>query len=121
MVRMRSTRSTRNARSTAITGGTNFLLRRGRHQIYATFLGNYGRAAASVNDEVVDTVGNLQGRARYDLFVGKRWSVFGMVTARHDPFQRLDLRLNVDPGAALYVGSFSEWCRVRPVATSRET
>ncbi|MCA9574283.1 MAG: sulfurtransferase [Myxococcales bacterium] len=25
------------------------------------------------------------------------------------------------PGAALYVGSFSEWCRVRPVATSRET
>ena len=95
--------STGNARSTAITGGTNFLLRRGRHQIYATFLGNYGRAAASVNDEVVDTVGNLQGRARYDLFVGKRWSVFGMVTARHDPFQRLDLRLNVDPGAALYV------------------
>lgn len=56
-----------------------------------------------MNDEVVDTVGNLQGRARYDLFVGKRWSVFGMVTARHDPFQRLDLRLNVDPGAALYV------------------
>lgn len=95
--------STGNARSTAITGGTTFRLRRSRHQVYATFLGNYGRAATSPDAESVPTVGNLQGRARYDLFLGKRWSLFGMVTARHDPFQRLDLRLNVDPGAAFYV------------------
>lgn len=95
--------STGNARSTAITGGTNFLLRRGRHQLTATFLGNYGRAAANIDDDPVDTVGNLQGRTRYDIFLSKRWSLFGMVTARHDPFQRLDLRLNVDPGAAFYL------------------
>lgn len=95
--------STGNARSTAITGGTNFLLRRDRHQLTATFLGNYGRAAATIDDDPVDTVGNLQGRTRYDFFLSKRWSLFGMVTARHDPFQRLDLRLNVDPGAAFYV------------------
>lgn len=94
---------TGNARSTAITGGTNFRLRRSRHQVFASFLGNYGRAATSPGTEPVDTVGNLQGRARYDLFLGDRWSLFGMVTARHDPFQRLDLRLNVDPGAALYI------------------
>jgi len=94
--------STGNARSTAITGGSTFRLRRSRHQVYATFLGNYGRAAIG-DAEPVDTVGNLQGRARYDLFLGKRWSLFGMVTARHDPFQRLDLRLNVDPGVAFYV------------------
>jgi putative salt-induced outer membrane protein YdiY len=95
--------STGNARSTAITGGTNFRLRRSRHQVSASFLGNYGRAAASRDAEPVDTVGNLQGRARYDLFLSERWSLFGMVTARHDPFQRLDLRLNVDPGVAFYV------------------
>lgn len=95
--------STGNARSTAITGGTTLRVRRSRHQVYATFLGNYGRAATGPDAEPVDTVGNLQGRARYDLFLGKRWSLFGMVTARHDPFQRLDLRLNVDPGAAFYV------------------
>lgn len=95
--------STGNARSTAITGGTTFLLRRSRHQVYATFLGNYGRAAVNADSEPVDTVGNLQGRARYDVFLSDRWSLFGMVTARHDPFQRLDLRLNVDPGVALYV------------------
>ncbi|MEX1363534.1 MAG: DUF481 domain-containing protein [Nannocystaceae bacterium] len=95
--------STGNAQSTAITGGSNFLIRRDRHQFSATFLGNYGRAAATVNDEPIDTVGNVQGRARYDLFLSKRWSVFGMATARHDPFQRLDLRLNLDPGFALYV------------------
>ena len=95
--------STGNARSTAITGGTTFLLRRGRHQAFATFLGNYGRAATDADAEPVDTVGNLQGRVRYDVFLSDRWSLFGMVTARHDPFQRLDLRLNVDPGVALYV------------------
>ncbi|MCA9711726.1 MAG: DUF481 domain-containing protein, partial [Myxococcales bacterium] len=75
----------------------------GRHQFFATFLGNYGRAAAALGAASVDTIGNLQGRVRYDLFLAKRWSVFGMVTARHDPFQRLDLRLNVDPGVAFYV------------------
>lgn len=95
--------STGNARSTAITGGSTFRLRRSRHQLYATFLGNYGRAATSPDAEPVDTVGNLQGRVRYDLFLGERWSLFGMATARHDPFQRLDLRFNVDPGAAFYV------------------
>lgn len=95
--------STGNARSTAITGGTNFLLRRDKHQFFATFLGNYGRAAPSADAEPVDTVGNLQARTRYDYFVAKRWSLFGMLTIRHDPFQLINARLNVDPGVAYYV------------------
>ncbi len=95
--------STGNARSTAITGGTNVLLRRGRHQAQGNFLGNYGRAAATRGQDPVDTVGNIQARARYDLFLSNRWSLFGMATARHDPFQRLDLRLNLDPGVAFYL------------------
>jgi putative salt-induced outer membrane protein len=94
--------STGNAKSTAITGGSTFRVRRNRHQVFATILGNYGRAAVA-GSEPVDTVGNVQGRLRYDLFLTDRWSLFGMVTARHDPFQRLDLRLNVDPGVAFYV------------------
>ena len=61
--------STGNARSNAITGGSTFRLRRSRHQVYASFLGNYGRAATSPDAEPVDTVGNLQGRVRYDLFL----------------------------------------------------
>ncbi len=95
--------STGNARSTALTGGSTFRLRRSRHQFSAFFLGNYGRAATSADAEPRDTIGNLQGRVRYDFFLGDRWSLFGMVTARHDPFQLLDLRLNVDPGAAFYI------------------
>ena len=95
--------STGNARNTAITGGTNFLLRRDRHQAFATFLGNYGRAAPSADVDPVDTVGNLQGRARYDFFLTDRWSLFAMLTVRHDPFQLIDVRLNVDPGVAFYV------------------
>lgn len=95
--------STGNARNTAITGGTTFLLRRDKHQLFATFLGNYGRAAPSADVEPVDTVGNLQGRARYDYFVADRWALFGMFTIRHDPFQLIDVRMNIDPGVALYV------------------
>lgn len=101
--------STGNARQIAINGGSNFLLRRGRHQFTATVLGNYGRAATpedaegDTGTELVPTLGNVQGRARYDFFLGKHWSLFGMATARHDPFQFLDLRLNLDPGVAWYV------------------
>ncbi len=101
--------STGNAPQIAINGGTNFLLRRGRHQLTAVALGNYGRAAAesdagtSTGTELVPTLGNIQGRVRYDFFLGKHWSLFGMATARHDPFQFLDLRLNLDPGVAWYV------------------
>ena len=97
--------ATGNARLRSLNGGTNFLLRRGRHQLSASLLGNYGQAAPDPNPDtsLELTVGNVQGRARYDLFLSDHWSLFGMVTARHDPFQFLDLRLNVDPGAAWYV------------------
>lgn len=102
--------STGNARAIALNGGTNFLLRRGRHQLTVTGLGNYGRAAALNDDgtpnpsaDLEPTLGNVQGRARYDFFLGQHWSLFGMATARHDPFQFLDLRLNLDPGVAWYI------------------
>jgi putative salt-induced outer membrane protein YdiY len=102
--------ATGNAPTLALNGGTNFLLRRGQHQLTAVGLGNYGRTAPQGDDgkpdldaKKVTTLSNVQGRVRYDYFLGKHWSLFAMATARHDPFQDLDLRLNVDPGVAWYV------------------
>ncbi|MBC8071622.1 MAG: DUF481 domain-containing protein [Deltaproteobacteria bacterium] len=104
--------NTGNARSIAVTGLGKFLLRRGIHQFTSSAAGNYGRAALGVRDNpettdvnegrVAITVGNVQGQLRYDAFFHKNFSGFLMGTARHDRFQGLDLRLNVDPGIAMY-------------------
>ena len=95
--------STGNARQIAVTGATTFLLRRGRHQFSAQAAGNYGQAASTIEADLEPTVSNIQGRLRYDIFLARRWALFTMATARHDPFQGLDLRLNIDPGAAFYI------------------
>lgn len=95
--------STGNARAAQVTGSGTFRLRRGIHQFSAQLAGNYAQASTDPDEELEPTVGNVQGRVRYDVYFAKRWSAFGMVTARHDPFQGLDLRLNVDPGVAFYV------------------
>ncbi len=95
--------STGNARTLALTGNANFRLRRGIHQFGAIALGNFARAALTPDTDPETTVNNVQGRLRYDVFVHPRVSLFAMATARHDPFQQLDLRLNVDPGVAFYI------------------
>jgi putative salt-induced outer membrane protein len=95
--------STGNANQGAVTGALNLRLRRGDHQFSSAALGNYGAAKLDQESAYEPTVKNVQGRVRYDYFFAKRWSAFGMVTARHDTFQQLDLRLNVDPGVAFYI------------------
>jgi putative salt-induced outer membrane protein YdiY len=77
-------------------------LRRTIHQVSAAVAGNYGATGAIDSDRYDTTVGNVQGLARYDVFFAKRWTAFTQVTARHDSFQGLDSRLNVDPGFAFY-------------------
>jgi putative salt-induced outer membrane protein len=94
--------NTGNSRSLAATAAATFRVRRDIHQFGAAFAGNYAQAAFDNDSPIRATVGNVQGRVRYDIFFAKRWSVFTMVTARHDPFQGLALRLNVDPGVAFY-------------------
>lgn len=94
--------NTGNARALAATGATKFRLRRKVHEFGAGLAGNYAQAAADNDSPVERTVGNVQGRVRYDYFFAKRWSVFLMATGRHDPFQGLDARINVDPGVAFY-------------------
>ncbi len=95
--------STGNARAISVTSASNLRLRRKKHQLGANFAGNYGRAAVDATSDPQTTVGNVQGRVRYDYFVHPRVSLFTMATARHDTFQGLQLRLNIDPGAAFYI------------------
>lgn len=103
---------TGNSRSIAVTGLGKFLLRRGIHQFTAGAAGNYGQAAIAQRDDpatldldegqVRRNAANVQGQARYEVFFHERFSAFLMTTARYDEFQALDLRLNVDPGIAMY-------------------
>ena len=94
--------NTGNSRSLAMTGTSNFRLRRKMHQASANLAGNYGKAATDKDGPWLDTTRNVQGRVRYDVFFAERWSAFVMATMRNDVFQGLDYRLNVDPGIAFY-------------------
>ena len=94
--------STGNSRNLAFTGLTNFRLRRTIHQFGASVAGNYGATGVADSDRYETTLGNVQGLARYDVFFARDWTAFLQVTARHDTFQGLDLRMNVDPGFAYY-------------------
>ncbi|MBS2017930.1 MAG: DUF481 domain-containing protein [Deltaproteobacteria bacterium] len=93
--------SSGNARTVAVTGGSKFRLRREEHQLTLQLAANFARAGKK--GEAVDTtVENYQGLARYDLFLTDHVALFLQSSARHDRFQGLDLRLNVDPGVAYY-------------------
>jgi putative salt-induced outer membrane protein len=94
-----------NARQVALTASSKFKLRRDVSQLRAAAALNYARAAIGDEEDsgLVETVSNVQGLLRYDFFFAEHWSLFTAVTARRDPFQGLDLRLNVDPGVAYYI------------------
>jgi len=103
---------TGNTRSVAVTGMGKFLLRRSIHQFTAGVAGNFGQSALAARDdagtmdvdesEIRRSAANVQGQARYEVFFHKHFSAFLMATARYDEFQGLDLRLNIDPGIAMY-------------------
>ncbi|MFV8755503.1 DUF481 domain-containing protein [Nannocystaceae bacterium ST9] len=94
--------NTGNSRALAFTAASNFRLRRTIHQFGASVAGNYGATGVPDSKRFESTVGNVQGLVRYDVFFAKRWSAFTQLTARHDTFQGLDYRMNVDPGFAFY-------------------
>ena len=95
-----------NARSAALTGGGRFRIRRKIHEFSAGLVGNYAQAGIKQPDNSLKgqvTAGNVQGRVRYDVFFHQRISFFAMVTARHDPFLALNMRLRIDPGFAFFI------------------
>ncbi|HEX3773527.1 MAG TPA: DUF481 domain-containing protein [Polyangiaceae bacterium] len=91
-----------NSRSIAVTGGTKFRVRRGEDQFGGGAAANYARAGTKDDKALETTVENFQGKLRYDRFLAGSFAVFGAVSARHDKFQGLELRLNLDPGVSYY-------------------
>jgi putative salt-induced outer membrane protein YdiY len=89
--------STGNARLLALTTATKFRLRRDDQQFRAALAGNYARTTPQNSEISEETVRNLQGLTRYDYFLGD-FTLFTAVQGRHDKFQGLAFRLQVDPG-----------------------
>ncbi len=97
-----------NAQTLAYTAAGNFQLRRDMNQLGVRASANFARSSGARLDDgtlppMEDTLENYQGLIRYDRFFSKVVSGFVQVSALNDPFQGLDLRLNVDPGIAIYV------------------
>ena len=90
--------STGNSPLTAATVSAKYETRFNNNGIGFDILGNYG--STGNDDEQVHKLSaeNIQGRLRYDRYVLDDFSVFILNTARHDRFQGLDFRYNLDPG-----------------------
>lgn len=89
--------SSGNSKLVAFTGSGLFDWRGGANGFGASLIGNYGRSAPPGTD-MKTTTENAQGRLRYDRYLIEDASVFMLVTGRHDKFQGLAFRLNLDPG-----------------------
>jgi putative salt-induced outer membrane protein len=89
--------STGNSRLSAATVAADYQTRFSDNGIGLSLLGNYGESATPTSDLHISAQ-NVQGRARYDRFLLDRLSVFLINTGRHDRFQGLDFRYNLDPG-----------------------
>jgi len=89
--------ATGNSRQLAGTVNGAYSTRFGRDAIGASALGNYGEGAAPGN-AIVETAENLQLRFRYDRYLSDPLALFLIDTLRHDRFQGLDVRYNLDPG-----------------------
>lgn len=93
--------SSGNARALALTAGGKLRLRRDEHQFSAAVASNFARSGKA-GENVATTVENYQGLLRYDYFLTNNFALFLQSSGRHDRFQGLDLRWNVDPGIAYY-------------------
>jgi putative salt-induced outer membrane protein YdiY len=89
--------TTGNSRQLAATANGAVETRFDSNGLGFSVLANYARGAAE-GEPVEVTAENLQGRLRYDRYLVDRLSLFLINTARHDRFQGIDLRYNLDPG-----------------------
>lgn len=92
--------ATGNTRSLQGTINGQLETRSGDNAIATHVLGNYGQAG---RPDMTVAAQNIQGRLRYDRFLTDGMSVFMMTTGRHDRFQGIDFRLNLDPGVRYLV------------------
>jgi len=86
--------------SRLIAGTVNGTLdyRRDDNGFGVAVLGNYGEGAIAPGQPLQRTTENIQGRVRYDRYFIDQASGFLIATVRHDYFQGVDFRLNLDPG-----------------------
>jgi len=91
-----------NSRSLAATSAGKFRVRRGSDQFGAAIAANYAESQVTKGQGLQTTVENFQGKVRYDRFLAGSLVAFGAVSARHDRFQGLELRINLDPGFGYY-------------------
>lgn len=89
--------STGNSRLLAGTVSADYQTRFSDNGIGLNLLGNYGESATPGSNLHVSAQ-NIQGRARYDRYLLDQLSVFLINTGRHDRFQGIDFRYNLDPG-----------------------
>ena len=91
-----------NSRTLALTGAAAYRVRRAASQFEAAASVNYGESAPDADSDRKRSVENYQGKVRYDHFLADSFATFLSVSGRRDEFQKLDLRLNIDPGLAYY-------------------
>jgi hypothetical protein len=89
--------TTGNSKLLAISGTGSYETRFSDNGIGLSLVGNYGQGAAA-GKSVQLTAENIQGRARYERYLTDSFAVFLINTGRHDRFQGLDFRYNLDPG-----------------------
>lgn len=89
--------ATGNSRLTAGTANGSFETRWKSNEVGASVLGNYGRSAPP-GQPLETTAENIQARLRYDRYIIEQASFFLINTGRHDRFQGIDFRYNLDPG-----------------------
>lgn len=100
--------STGNAKTLSLTAASRFKARRDDNQLSLNLAANYAQSAPKPaagqpqSDEMQTTMKNVQGKARYDRFLGQGFAVFMSLSARNDRFQGLVLRTNLDPGLSYY-------------------
>jgi putative salt-induced outer membrane protein YdiY len=85
----------------------DFGLRRGANQLAVKASLNQGSSSSQRDPdgtlpEMQENVSNYQGMLRYDRFFSEVVSGFVQASALTDKFQGVDLRLNIDPGIAIY-------------------
>jgi len=89
--------TTGNSRLLAVSGNGVYETRWDNNAVGAAAVGNYGQGAAAGKDITV-TAENIQGKLRYDRYLIEQASLFLINTGRHDRFQGLTFRYNLDPG-----------------------
>lgn len=92
-----------NSKTAAGTSAARFRLRRDANQLKASAAVNYARSSSEPNTPMEETVDNSQTNVRYDRFLSESFTVFGSASTRRDRFQKIDLRLNLDPGFGYYL------------------